>query len=69
MSPGIERSGSQRRSRKGPLRQVELQADRNETIGYIRDALIILGIALGGLYVLSHPEIIDAFLNWMLERD
>ena len=37
-------------------------------IGYARDALVILVIAIGGMYVLSHPEKFDAFLNWMIGR-
>jgi hypothetical protein len=39
-----------------------------EIIGYARDALVILIIVAAGMYVLNHPEKIDAFLNWMLRR-
>jgi len=45
-----------------------LKASRREIIGYIRDALIIVGIAVGGMYVLDHPETVDTFLNWVLGR-
>jgi hypothetical protein len=37
-------------------------------VGYVRDAVVILAIAIGGMYVLSHPEKVDAFLNWMIGR-
>jgi hypothetical protein len=37
-------------------------------IGYVRDAVVILAIVAGGMYVLSHPEKVDAFLTWMLGR-
>ena len=37
-------------------------------IGYLRDATVILFIAVGGMYVLSEPEKFDLFLNWMLGR-
>jgi hypothetical protein len=37
-------------------------------IGYVRDATVILSIAVGGMYVLSEPEKLDLFLNWMLGR-
>jgi hypothetical protein len=37
-------------------------------IGHVRDAMVILVIAIGGMYVLSHPEKVDAFLNWMIGR-
>jgi hypothetical protein len=32
-------------------------------IGYVRDAVVILAIVVGGMYILSHPEKVDAFLN------
>ena len=37
-------------------------------IGYARDAMLILAIAIGGMYVLSHPENVDTFFNWILVR-
>jgi hypothetical protein len=37
-------------------------------IGYVRDAVVILAIVVGGMYILSHPEKVDAFLNWALGR-
>ena len=37
-------------------------------IGYVRDAVAIVAIVAGGIYVLSHPEKVDAFLNWTLGR-
>ena len=35
-------------------------------IGYVRDALIILGIALGAWYLSEHPEKFDAFMYWII---
>lgn len=46
----------------------DLTGKAREIIGYARDAVIILIIVAGGMYVLHHPEKIDAFLNWMLGR-
>jgi len=37
-------------------------------IGYVRDAVVILAIVVGGMYILSHPEKVYAFLNWVLGR-
>ena len=37
-------------------------------ISYVRDAVVILAIVVGGMYILSHPEKVDAFLNWVLGR-
>jgi hypothetical protein len=45
-----------------------LKPDTYENIGYIRDALVILGIVAVGMYVLSYPDKFDAVLNWMLGR-
>jgi hypothetical protein len=42
--------------------------DHYEIIGYIRDALIILGIVAVGMYFLSYPDKFDAALNFMLGR-
>jgi hypothetical protein len=39
-----------------------------QVIGYVRDAVVILAIVVGGMYDLSHPEKIDAFLSWILGR-
>ena len=39
-----------------------------EIIRNARDAAIIFIIVAGGIYVLSHPEWIDALLNWILRR-
>jgi hypothetical protein len=35
-------------------------------IGYVRDIVIILGIALGALYLSWHPEKFDAFMYWLI---
>jgi hypothetical protein len=35
-------------------------------IGILRDALIILGIALGAWYLSEHPEKFDAFMYWII---
>jgi hypothetical protein len=45
-----------------------LKPDTCEIIGYIRDALVILGIVAVGMYFLSYPDKFDAVLNWMLGR-
>jgi hypothetical protein len=45
-----------------------LNSDTYELIGYIRDALVILGIVAVGMYFLSYPDKFDAVLNWMLGR-
>jgi hypothetical protein len=45
-----------------------LPPDTWRAIGYGRDALVILVITLGGMYLLDHPEKFDALLNWMLHR-
>jgi hypothetical protein len=38
-------------------------------IGYARDILLIILIVAAGMYVLAHPEKVDALLNWMLRRN
>jgi hypothetical protein len=40
--------------------------DTRQTIAYVRDGLLILVLALGGMYVLMHPEKFDAFMNWSI---
>jgi hypothetical protein len=45
-----------------------LTPDAWRAIGYVRDALVILVITVGGMYLLDHPEKFDALLNWMLYR-
>ena len=35
-------------------------------IGYVRDIVVILGIALGALYLSWHPEKFDAFTYWLI---
>jgi hypothetical protein len=45
-----------------------LKPDSYQIIGYIRDALVILGIVAIGMYFLSYPDKFDAALNWMLGR-
>jgi hypothetical protein len=45
-----------------------LTSETWQAIGYARDALVILVITFGGLYLLDHPEKFDALLNWMLHR-
>jgi hypothetical protein len=42
------------------------KSDKRQTIAYIRDGVLILGLALGGMYVLAHPEKFDAFMNWTI---
>jgi hypothetical protein len=42
--------------------------ETGRVIGYVRDAMVILAIVIGGTYVLSHPEKVDEFLNWVLGR-
>ena len=37
-------------------------------IGHVRDVTVILVIAVGGMYVLSNPAKVDAFLSWMVGR-
>jgi hypothetical protein len=46
-----------------------LKTSQRQIIGYVGDALVILVIVLGGMYILSSPEKVDAFLNWMLGRN
>ena len=48
--------------------RLSLTPENRRVIGYARDTLLILGIAIGGMYVLSNPEKLDAFLNWMIGR-
>jgi hypothetical protein len=48
------------------MRHAALPPETRRTIGYVRDALIVLVIAVGGMYVLDHPEKFDAFLNWAI---
>jgi hypothetical protein len=48
--------------------RTSLTSDIWRAIGYARDGLVILVIAIGGMYVLSNPAKIDAFLNWMAGR-
>jgi hypothetical protein len=48
--------------------RTSLTPDIWRAIGYARDGLVILVIAIGGMYVLSNPAKIDAFLNWMAGR-
>jgi hypothetical protein len=43
-----------------------LTPERWRTIGYARDAAVILIIALGGMYILDHPEKFDEFLHWTI---
>lgn len=45
-----------------------LKPDTYGIIGYIRDALVILGIVAVGMYFLSYPDKFDAALNWLLGR-
>jgi hypothetical protein len=45
-----------------------LSPEKWRTIGYVRDAVIILVIAVGGMYILDHPEKFDAFLRWAIGR-
>jgi len=45
-----------------------LTPENRRVIGYALDAMAILLITIGGLYILSHPEKIDALLDWMIGR-
>jgi hypothetical protein len=38
-------------------------------LGHVRDILVIAFIVGADLYVLNHPEKIDAFLDWILRRN
>lgn len=48
--------------------RLSLTRENRRVIGYARDAVVILVIAVGGMYVLSNPEKLDAFLNWVIGR-
>jgi len=50
--------------RRSPLFRPEIF----KTIGYVRDALLILGIVALGTYFLENPDKFDAVLNWTLGR-
>jgi hypothetical protein len=50
------------------ITHIRLMRESREVIGYARDALIIFIIVAAGMYVLDHPEKVDAFLNWVLRR-
>jgi hypothetical protein len=43
-----------------------LTPDTWRVVGYVRDVLIILVIALGALYLSEHPEKFDAFMYWII---
>jgi len=45
-----------------------LKPDSYEIIGYVRDALVIVGVVAVGMYFLSYPDKFDAVLNFMLGR-
>jgi hypothetical protein len=51
------------------ITHIHLMRNAREVIGYARDALVIFVIVTAGIYVLEHPEKIDAFLNWVLRRN
>jgi len=51
-----------------PRVTVGLKPEAYEIIGYIRDALIILGIVAVGMYFLSYPDKFDTVLNCLLGR-
>jgi len=36
--------------------------------GYVRDAVLIVGIVAWAAYVFSNPLKVDAFLNWVIGR-
>jgi hypothetical protein len=42
------------------------KSETRQTIGYVRDGILILALALGAMYVLAHPEKFDAFMNWTI---
>ena len=47
---------------------IRFEPETWRVISYLRDAMVILAIVIGGMYVLSHPEKVDEFLNWVLGR-
>jgi hypothetical protein len=51
------------------ITHIHLMRKSREVIGYARDGLIILVIVAAGMYILDHPEKIDAFLSWVLRRN
>jgi hypothetical protein len=53
----------------GEITHIHLMRKSRELIGYARDALVILVIVAAGMYILDHPEKVDAFLNWVLRRN
>jgi hypothetical protein len=50
------------------MKTAEAKPETRQTIVYVRDGVLILALALGGMYVLVHPEKFDAFLNWTIGR-
>lgn len=42
------------------MKAVEPKSETRQSIGYVRDGVLILAVALGGMYVLVHPEKFDA---------
>ena len=48
------------------LRMMALTPNTWRTIGYVRDIVVILGIALSALYLSWHPEKFDAFMYWLI---
>jgi hypothetical protein len=49
-------------------RPLGLRPEIFKNIGYVRDALLILGIVAAGAYFLENPDKFDAVLNWTLGR-
>jgi hypothetical protein len=50
--------------RRSPL----LRPETFTNVGYVRDALLILGIVALGTYFMENPDKFDAVLNWTLGR-
>jgi hypothetical protein len=48
------------------LCMMALTPDTWRIIGYVRDIVVIIGIALGALYLSWHPEKFDAFMYWLI---
>ena len=51
------------------ITHIRLMRKSRQVIGYARDALVIFAIVAAGMYVLDHPEKVDAFLDWVLRRN
>lgn len=50
------------------MKTAESKTETRSPVAYFRDGVLILALALGGMYVLAHPEKFDAFLNWTIGK-